>query len=358
VGEFMQTSLSRPTCAGLGLAIWLAFTLNAQQRGPTPQRGPIPQNAQGQTFGQSPQSGNQPLNQPRPTPARTTINQPQAPRPPQGFELTADQQKWVDQVLGYWEHRSSQVSTFTCRFSRWEYNPHFVQDPKTPWTEATGEIKYAKPDKALYRTDQIRRYQAPADPRGKPQFIVDKNEVGEYFICDGQSTLEFDTRNKEVVERPLPEHMRGAAIADGPLPFLFGAEAAKLKERYWVAPLTPPKDPKTGQFIQGEYWLAVKPKTRQDAENFELVELIIDQQEFLPKAMQIYLPGGQERKVFQFSDRTVNPRWEFLKGDFSKPRVPLGWKKRVEGSQAARAEAQANPRVRQASHIPVGQPRQ
>jgi len=102
------------------------------------------------------------------TPARTVIDgranqvranqaQPQRPRVPQGFELTAEQQKWVNQVLGYWEQRISQVSTFTTTFYRDEFNPTQVQDPNIAWTKAKGQIKYAKPDKAMYRVDDVHR---------------------------------------------------------------------------------------------------------------------------------------------------------------------------------------------------------
>ncbi|MCA9266899.1 MAG: hypothetical protein KDA41_00435, partial [Planctomycetales bacterium] len=207
----------------------------------------------------------------------------------------------------------------------------------------------------LYQVNQIRYYQAPRAQGEQAMYVLREGELGEHWICDGEATFEFNNREKTVYERPLPVHMRGEAIAEGPLPFLFGAEAAKLKQRYWIAPLTPPKDG-NGNFVQDEYWLAVKPKTRQDASNFELVELILDKKEFLPKAMQIYLPGGQERKVFHFADRTVNPPFQFLQRDFSKPRIPLGWKKVVDdgGAAAPRAALAPTSGVRPASHVPVG----
>ena len=39
---------------------------------------------------------------------------------------------------------------------------------------------------------------------------------------------------KQLVEHPIPPQLQGQAIVDGPLPFLFGADAAKLKQRYWM----------------------------------------------------------------------------------------------------------------------------
>ena len=98
----------------------------------------------------------------------------------------------------------------------------------------------------------------------------------------------------------------------------------------------------------------------QDAQNFGMVELIIDQKEFLPKAMQIYMPGGKERKVFQFANRQVNPRQPFWKGTFIKPDVPRGWKL-VRENPVNRAQSAQNGidqrRAQGASHIPVSQQR-
>ena len=46
--------------------------------------------------------------------------------------------------------------------------------------------------------------------------------------------FEYRHDQKQLVERPIPPQLQGQAIVDGPLPFLFGAEAAKLKARYWM----------------------------------------------------------------------------------------------------------------------------
>src|SRR5262245_54731201 len=89
--------------------------------------------------------------------------QPQrAPSPPPGFDITPDQQKWIDDILLYWQDSSAKVKTFSTSFTRWEYNPAFVKDPNTPWTEAAGVIRFAQPDKAMYRVDEVKYYEAPA----------------------------------------------------------------------------------------------------------------------------------------------------------------------------------------------------
>ena len=71
--------------------------------------------------------------------------------------------------------------------------------------------------------------------------------------------------------------MQGKAIVDGPLPFLFGAKADKIKARYWLRVITPSD-------AKGEYWLEAWPKSRYDSANFQRVEIILDEKDYLPKA--------------------------------------------------------------------------
>ena len=256
--------------------------------------------------------------------------------PPQGFVLTPDQQARLDQILQYWEHRSSKINMFQCKFRRWEYNPAMVKDQRDPFTISDGEIKYAKPDKGLFRVDEMRHYTLPrsADgreiPGGKPIWERRTGGQTEHWICDGTKTIEFVPTRELVIERQLSPEQRGTAIADGPLPFLFGAEADKLKRRYWIREIAPPKG-------RQEYWIQVVPKTRDDAVNFELAEVILDAEEYLPSALKLYLPGGRESKVFQFSDRKVNDFVENLKKwvsqEFYDPKTPSGWKRVQEQLQ-------------------------
>jgi len=66
-----------------------------------------------------------------------------------------------------------------------------------------------------------------------------KGERWSKWICDGNSIFEYNRQKKQVIEYPLPPESRGKAISDGPLPFLFGAEAQKLKQRYYLHVITP-----------------------------------------------------------------------------------------------------------------------
>jgi len=251
------------------------------------------------------------------------------------FQLTQKEQQFLDQVLNYWEHRSQKVKTFRCKFTRWEYDPVFgPKDPGVAKTQSEGEIKYAEPDKGLFRVDSIAYVQPPATPGGEPRYAKREGEILEHWVCDGRSIYQFDAQKKQLIERTLPAEMHGRAITNGPLPFMFGAEADKIKQRYWIRPVPPP------QGVTDEYWLQAYPKRREDAANFKMVEVILDQELFLPKAVQVYDPNyhpqqNQSRTVYVFGQRKVNEgnllsQLNLFHREFYEPRTPLGWKKITE----------------------------
>lgn len=260
---------------------------------------------------------------------------PVALQAPEWFPLPADHQKYLDDVLNYWEQSSARVQKYRCTFNRFTYDPTFVgRDPKTgeqpAKTISSGEIMYASPDKGLFREDKIDHFQPPRAPGEKAQYQATPGEKGDHWVCDGKSIFVFDYINKKVVQTELPPDMQGKAIVDGPLPFMFGAEAKKVKDRFWARIITPPD-------VKNEYWLEAHPKRREDAANFKMIKIIIDvmpvgQQKFaLPKAMAIY-DRGPSYQSFSFEGREVN--WNeplqnnlnpFFK-QFFVPNVPPGWK--------------------------------
>jgi TIGR03009 family protein len=282
---------------------------------------------------------------PRRGPAPATAYQPPAPREP--FKLAPAEQNAVDQLLKYWEQFSGRVQRYRCKFTRWEYDSSFgSSDRDTARTRSEGEIRYEAPDKGLFRVDKIAHYTPQAD--GTATYVANPNERGEHWICNGEAIIQYDYKNKHLKVAKLPPNMQGSAIADGPLPFLFGAKAEKIKARYWVRIIPPPQ----GQ--QGkEYWIQAYPKTRQDAANFKLVEVILDAKLFLPSAIQVYdlsynARTNFSRTVYVFDDRKVNERFSaealnIFKKPFFDPSVPFGWKKVEEKFNGAAAVPRATP---------------
>jgi len=260
-----------------------------------------------------------------------------SPRAPAWIPLPADHEKYLDDVLKFWQDSSNRVKKYRCSFRRWEYDgANVARDPQTgrlpPRTESTGVIRYAAPDKGMFKVELTKHYTL-AKEGDRPQYLPHKDEVSEHWVCDGKSIFAFDNQKKQLIQTMLPPEMQGRAIVDGPLPFMFGAEVAKVKQRFWMRVITP-KD------STGEYWLEAIPKSRQDAANFKMVHVIIDEKDFLPKAMSIFnLNHDPERNpsciTFAFDKRETN--WNetletlnVFHKEFWEPSTPFGYKKVVE----------------------------
>lgn len=263
------------------------------------------------------------------------------PQAPKWIPLPAEHEKYLDQVLGYWQDSSAKIKRYRCKFTRWEYDGVFMtRDQKTgempAKTQSLGVLKYAAPDKGLFKVEQLLHYTAPQKPGDKAQYLPHPEDRGEQWICDGKSVFAFDHQKKQLMQTELPPEMQGRAIVDGPLPFMFGADAAKIKQRFWIRVITP-KDSK------GEYWLEAVPKTRTDAANFRMLHIIIDEQDFLPKAMAMFDRNYDEVRNptctnFVFEKREVNwnetiDKINIFAREFWEPATPLGYKKVVERYQ-------------------------
>jgi TIGR03009 family protein len=233
--------------------------------------------------------------------------------------------------LDYWTQHSKKVKTFRCEFTRRDFNPTFVKSPDKPWKISTGVIKYARPDKGMFQVEKVWRYTMPkaadgaVNPLAKPDYLIQPNP-GEHWISDGKSIFEFNYKEKLLIQRELPKHLQGKAIVNGPLPFLFGVERAQLQKRYWMRIITP-------KAAKGQYWIEAWPKNQQDAAYFQRISVILDEKMFRPEYMELYYPGGEERTLYQFTNRKENDITEDLKKLFNQsfyaPKTPFKWKKVV-----------------------------
>src|SRR6185437_5619461 len=133
------------------------------------------------------------------------------------FVLNVQEQNNVDLVLRQWQQTGAQVKTFECGFTVWTYNAAFGPGPDKPMRTENGVLRYAQPDKGMYKIE---------------------SDGGEHWLCDGKAIYEFRYSTKQLIENRLPPQLQGKAIADGPLPFVFGIDANKLKQRYWIRIIT------------------------------------------------------------------------------------------------------------------------
>lgn len=250
--------------------------------------------------------------------------QPQQPAAQAFPQLTPEQQAALDRLLAAWETRNASVTTWSCGFYKWEYNawsPADAGGERLAFAESSGEIKYAAPDKGLFRVKQSKQW----NPETR-RYEVRGGEAGEHWVCNGTSIYEFRHTERQLRETKLPPEMRGKAISDGPLPFVFGAKADTLRKRYAMRVITPPG-------VTDQIWLEALPRYQADAANFSKVELILQARDLMPFAIQLYKPGGQDRDVYQFDPKTslIDKGLDMIR-DFSRPVTPLGYTFIQEGA--------------------------
>jgi len=224
--------------------------------------------------------------------------QPGMAAPP--FQLSPVEQQFVDQILEMWEDSSSKIKTFDCRFERWEYDPVFGPSADIPMIKSQGQLTYSKPDQGSFKIEEIFRYK-PSDPQAQPQpadWVLQKHEVGEHWVCDGKAIFEYKHDKKQLVVQPLPPEMRGKAIVDGPLPFLFGAEAEKLKSRYWIRSL---------EGNAATIRLEAYPRNQNDRASYQRVEVILDRDSGLhaqrPKSRRLHVHRADDQRQTQSTVR-------------------------------------------------------
>jgi TIGR03009 family protein len=256
----------------------------------------------------------------RPAGAAAASPQPQGAAPPTApFVLSDEESQYVAQTLQLWEAKSAEIKTFNADFERYEYDNVFGPSTQAMiWS--SGVLSYSKPDKGSFKIDTIRRW-TKKDPDNRApdapgEFVEQKEEIGERWVCNGKAIYKYEDRLKQLQVTAIPPEMRGTAIADGPLPFLFGAKAQELMDRYWIRP-----KPHATQI-----WLEAFPKRQSDAANYDSVEVMLDPKTMHPQAIQVHLPGGQQRHAYVFQPPTINGKIEAWFGSlFNTPRTPLGW---------------------------------
>ncbi len=366
-GMWYSSSLGWAVLLGMASAISLDTSAQAQQGVAPPAGGygnrqgqgaPIqPNGAARQPQGQQGQLQGQPVAQANPN-LNPNLNQvPGAGAMPAGDvgspvvvkdpfaanPLTPQELQHLDQVLIYWEKSTADITRFSSKFKRWQYNSNdnFVAQlaqqlgkdvREVPTTISAGEVKYLAPDQGLFKIERL--LSMTGQVNGKlPEYKEFPNRFGEWWLCDGKHVYDYDRTELRCTKHELPPDMKGSAILDSPMPFVFGVNAEKMKARYWMR-MKP--SPNNDIFV-----IEVHPKLQADAVNYDHVEVYLDRKQFLPSMVVKYNtehidePGEtfvDNREVFEFTDREKNAtllqkideavwRKEFLPLD-----IPKDWK--------------------------------
>jgi len=264
-------------------------------------------------------------------------------QPPSFLPLSEKHQQYIQRVLLYWQSHTEKIDHYRSDFERWQFDT--VYGPRNTFkTFSTGKVRFADPDKGLFKVEKVLTYQ-PASSQSKASYKEVPGTHGEFWVCDGKNIFEYDFLNERLIQQVLPAELQGKNIINGPLPFLFGCNAQDIMNRFWVRAITP-------QNVQGEIWLEAYPKTIHDASNYQKVHIIIDNKDFLPKGMVIfdrsYEKGkNHSRTVFNFKEREINFATTLEKlnpfyRNFYEPALPSGWKKVVNAAPTSQPTRQAN----------------
>lgn len=196
---------------------------------------------------------------------------------PAPFVLTQQEQAKTDAILKRWELFSMGIQTFETDFTRIMYR-RSIENAKYVKTQENGELRYEAPDHGMF---------AVSSEDGSPS---------EKWICDGTHVFEFKYAQKQIDQYTLPPEMRGKGITQGPLPFLFGASADELKNRYYIRHIIP--DANLAR--PGQIWLEAYPKKSEDASEFQRAEMIISfGDEVRPLAIKLF-KANQDQYVYIF----------------------------------------------------------
>ena len=284
--------------------------------------------------------------QPRPQPGRATAKGVQ---PAGAAQVDSDEEpvevnpEELERVLNEWEQKTGKIQKLKGVHQRYEYDHVFNREKR-----AVGSFWHESPDKGRIDFNVDEKPPIPdggvnpqkKGPNGQPFQVVP--EAPTMWVCNGAEILQIDIDNKtfDKIEIPVPD--RGQNIMDGPLPFLFGMKAEKLKARYKMSlgSMHRQKDA-SGREI---YHLVASPLYQADARNWKRAEVRLDAKYCLPTAIRLIDPGGTKETVYVFPLRNMsaNSRLPQLKDPFNPP---LGGFKLKQFQQAApQQQAQPDPR--------------
>lgn len=228
--------------------------------------------------------------QPRPNAAPGANPQAAAPQGQPFPPLPPAAQAQLQTLLKNWEQNSKGTKTLECKFTRWHFDM-FAAPAGVHATRADGVIKYAAPDKGLFRVDRLVFFGGMLE--GKAEYREQPGQYGEHWVCNGTQLIEFDRSKEECRIQDLPKHLQGQQIFNSPLPFVFNLDAEQIQQRYWVRQAQAPKP----EIILIEAW----PKRQEDRAQYKFVQIALDAKTYLPHALLMYAPN--------FNAKTA-PKWD------------------------------------------------
>ena len=256
------------------------------------------------------------------TAANPAAQQPANPNAAPFPALDPAAQKRLGEMLRAWETQSKGTKTMSCDFAKWHFDL-LAAPAGVHATKSEGVIKYASPDKGLFKENSLLFYQGMKE--GKPQYGPAEGKVGDHWVCNGDEVIEFDGNVKKCTITSLPPGMKGQEIFNSPLPFVFNLDAEKIQARYWVREVKAPK--------AGIYLIEAWPKFQEDRAQYKMVQIALDDKKFLPTALIMYAPNFNAKTApmwdhYEFTDlkrNAITAGMQSFLGNFIPQRPPANW---------------------------------
>ncbi|MFK7819178.1 MAG: PASTA domain-containing protein [Planctomycetaceae bacterium] len=253
----------------------------------------------------------------RPPGGRATTGAQRASRPPQRASRVPAQQASMrrtqapsvrpvspelDALLKEWEVSSARVTKLSGEHRRRVYDMVFKVEKVS-----MGQFYHEIPDKGRIDIEPVKIAEGATSNRkgkdGKPFALI--SDMQEKWICDGKRIIEVNEPEKSATFMSIPPRGQGENIMNGPLPFLFGMEAEKAKQRYQLKLISDKANPSTGR---REIQIQAFPRWATDGQNWHEARIILDHPTFLPLHVKLVDSGKTKETVFSFRNLKVNGR--------------------------------------------------
>lgn len=178
----------------------------------------------------------------------------------------------IDTLLREWAVKTSNIKSMYAEFTR------TIDDRAWGKSTAEGSARFLHPNRA--RLD------------------IEKGDNPESYVLTGDGEIwEYKVSEKKIkVYKLPPELAANSDVQDGPLPFLLGAKADKIKARYRLEIVA--DDDKHVQ-------LRIYPKLQDDRQNFVRAELWLAKETFLPTKLA-FLEPNHNLVTYQFKGIWTN----------------------------------------------------
>lgn len=226
-----------------------------------------------------------------------------APRKPRTQGITkADPAKVakMEAVLNEWAARSAEVKSLDAKFERIDRKPLWDNGKPTTYR---GRALLQSPNKACINIEKI----VPPDKKG-----VD-TEFYERIVCTGREVYHYTAPTVQIFVYPLDAAVRGHALEEGPLPFLFDMKVDEARRRYHMT--------YEGE-DDSEFNISIEPLQAIDRENFTRAQIYLNKRTYLPNSLKLYHPNGKDTESYLFSTIERNKELRqsnFAGGDWGKP---------------------------------------